>query len=59
VAADDPRSLTEYLKNHGIVVTQKPEGIRVSTHFYNNDEDLQKFVAALKDYRETTPVPQE
>jgi selenocysteine lyase/cysteine desulfurase len=41
------------------MVTQKAEGIRVSTHFYNNNEDIEKLVAALKQYRESTPVPVE
>jgi cysteine desulfurase / selenocysteine lyase len=59
VAADAPRALTEYLRGKGIMVTQKPEGIRVSTHFYNNDQDIERFVAALKEYRESTPVPAE
>lgn len=59
VAQDDPRAVTEYLRNRGIMVTQKDEGIRVSTHFYNNNEDIEKLVAALKQHRETTPVPVE
>lgn len=59
VAADDPRGVTEYLRNKGIMVTQKDEGIRVCTHFFNNDEDIEKFVAALKQHRESTPVPVE
>lgn len=52
VAADDPGGTTEFLRGKGIMVTQKPEGIRVSTHFYNNDEDIEKLVEALKDRRE-------
>ena len=59
VALDDPRAVTDHLRAKGIVVTQKPEGIRVSTHFYNNAEDIEKLVAALKQYRESTPVPVE
>jgi selenocysteine lyase/cysteine desulfurase len=53
VAAANPNGLTEFLRNKGILVTQKPEGIRVSTHFYNNDEDIEKLVAALKEHRES------
>ncbi len=59
VAADDPGGVTEYLRNKGIMVTQKDEGIRVCTHFFNNNEDIEKFVAALKQHRESTPVPVE
>jgi selenocysteine lyase/cysteine desulfurase len=53
VALDDPAEATEFLRGRNIIVTQKPQGIRVATHFYNNDEDLEKLVAALKDYRES------
>ncbi len=54
VAADDPDATTEFLRNKGIMVTQKPEGIRVSTHFYNNDQDIETLVTALKERREST-----
>jgi len=54
VAAEDPGAVTEFLRNKGIMVTPKPEGIRVSTHFYNNDEDIEKLVAALKERRESS-----
>jgi len=57
VAMDNPGGITEYLRGKGVMVTQKPEGIRVSTHFYNNDDDIEKFVTALKQYREAAPVP--
>jgi selenocysteine lyase/cysteine desulfurase len=53
VAVDDPRGTTEFLRAKGIMVTQKPEGIRVSTHFYNNDEDIEKLVTALRARRES------
>ncbi|MEO8358674.1 MAG: aminotransferase class V-fold PLP-dependent enzyme [Vicinamibacteria bacterium] len=51
--------VTEYLRAKGIMVTQKPEGIRVSTHFYNNDDDIEKLITALKNYREADAVPEE
>jgi selenocysteine lyase/cysteine desulfurase len=54
VEVDDPRGATEFLRGRSILVTQKPDGIRVSTHFYNNDEDIEKLVEALQLYRETT-----
>lgn len=58
VAVDDPPGTTEYLRAKGIVVTQKPEGIRVATHFYNSDEDIEKLVDALRERRESV-VPAE
>ncbi|HYO90252.1 MAG TPA: aminotransferase class V-fold PLP-dependent enzyme, partial [Pyrinomonadaceae bacterium] len=48
VAADDHLSLTEDLFSRGIPVTEKPEGIRVSTHLFNNDDDITRLIEALK-----------
>lgn len=59
IAMDDPGAVTEFLRGEGILVTQKPQGIRVSTHFYNNDEDIAKFVDALKKYRDSAATPSE
>jgi selenocysteine lyase/cysteine desulfurase len=47
---DPPRART-FLLEHGVHVTQKPEGVRISTHFYNNEEDVDACVAALVTYR--------
>ncbi len=33
-------------------VTEKPEGVRISTHFYNDEEDVDACVDALVAYRE-------
>lgn len=59
IAMDDPGAVTEFLRGEGILVTQKPQGIRVSTHFYNNDDDIAKFVEALKKYRDGAATPSE
>lgn len=59
IAMDDPGAVTGFLRGEGILVTQKPQGIRVSTHFYNNDDDIAKFVDALKKYRDTAATPSE
>jgi selenocysteine lyase/cysteine desulfurase len=48
VAAVDPKGLTEYLSERGISVTEKPQGIRVSTHLFNNTEEIERLMAALK-----------
>lgn len=53
VAFDQPGEVTDFLRNRGILITEKPEGIRISTHFFNNEEDLEKLLNALKQYRET------
>ncbi len=45
----DPRGVCRGLLERGIHVTRKPEGVRISTHFYNNEEDVDRCVGALKE----------
>ena len=54
VADKEPAGVTQFLKARGIIVSQKPEGIRVSTHFYNNQADIERLVTALKERQEST-----
>ncbi|HET7291894.1 MAG TPA: aminotransferase class V-fold PLP-dependent enzyme [Vicinamibacteria bacterium] len=49
----DPRSACHALLERGIHVTRKPEGVRVSTHFYNNEEDVDRCVQALREHAAT------
>lgn len=51
VATDDPARVARHLSARGVAVTQKPEGIRVATHFFNNGEDIARLVAALDEVR--------
>jgi selenocysteine lyase/cysteine desulfurase len=30
-----------------IIITKKPQGIRVATHFFNNEDDIEQLVEAL------------
>ena len=48
----DPARAREFLLERGVHVTGKPEGVRISTHFYNSEEDVDACVAALVAYRE-------
>jgi selenocysteine lyase/cysteine desulfurase len=48
LAADKPKRLTEYLFSQGISVTEKPQGIRISTHLFNDEEDIARLISALK-----------
>lgn len=50
--ADPPRAVA-FLEEFGVLVTQKPEGIRISTHFYNDESDIDACVRALVEYRRT------
>jgi cysteine desulfurase/selenocysteine lyase len=47
----DPAHVVAHLAERGIHVSPKPQGIRVSTHFYNSAEDVDALVSALRDYR--------
>ena len=51
VEIGDPRGAVRFLKDRGILVTQKPEGVRISTHFYNNETDIETCLAALVEHR--------
>jgi selenocysteine lyase/cysteine desulfurase len=47
----DPADVVAFLNARDIHVTRKPEGIRVATHFYNDDQDVDRLVGALQEYR--------
>jgi selenocysteine lyase/cysteine desulfurase len=40
--------VTELKKKNKIIVSARRKGIRVSTHFYNNEEDVDRLIVALK-----------
>jgi cysteine desulfurase / selenocysteine lyase len=44
VAADDPAKIVNYLAQHNILVTEKPQGFRVSTDFFNNEDDVDQLL---------------
>ncbi|MBU7016352.1 MAG: aminotransferase class V-fold PLP-dependent enzyme [Theionarchaea archaeon] len=43
----NPREVVERLKKQGIIVSSRAGGIRVSTHFWNTIEELEKLLRAL------------
>jgi selenocysteine lyase/cysteine desulfurase len=47
VAAEQPERVVAHLARRGIAVTEKPQGIRVSTHFFNNEADIERFITVL------------
>jgi selenocysteine lyase/cysteine desulfurase len=47
VAVDEPHQVVRKLFQRGVIVTEKPEGIRVATHFFNNEDDIDRLVLAL------------
>jgi selenocysteine lyase/cysteine desulfurase len=46
VVPDPPRTAA-LLRERRIFVTEKPEGLRIATHFYNDESDVDACVAAL------------
>jgi selenocysteine lyase/cysteine desulfurase len=47
VAAENPAQIVSHLASQKILVTEKPQGFRVSTDFFNNEEDIERLVEAL------------
>lgn len=46
VAADNPAAVVKHLAAQKIFVTEKPQGFRVSTDFFNNEEDVERLIEA-------------
>lgn len=44
---EHPQRVVEELKAQGIFVAARRQGVRVSLHFYNNHDDVDRFVEAL------------
>jgi cysteine desulfurase/selenocysteine lyase len=40
-----------HLFRRGIVVTEKPQGIRVATHFFNDEEDIERLIGGMNETR--------
>ena len=47
-----PRGPRAFLRERGVHVTEKPEGVRISTHFYNDEAEVDTCVDALVAYRD-------
>jgi selenocysteine lyase/cysteine desulfurase len=52
VATENPARVVAALAEKKIMVTEKPYGIRVSTDFFNNEDDIEQLIAALHGYRD-------
>jgi cysteine desulfurase/selenocysteine lyase len=45
---DNPQEIVEKLEKTGIVVSARANGIRVSPHFYNTEEEIDRFIEEIK-----------
>lgn len=51
VEAENQDVLVAALGERNVIVTRKPQGIRISTDFFNNEEDIDTLVEALTEIR--------
>jgi selenocysteine lyase/cysteine desulfurase len=51
VEVRDPAAAVARLAERRVVVTEKPQGIRVATDFYNNEKDIERLIEALQSVR--------
>jgi hypothetical protein len=47
VAAENPAGTVAALAEKKVLVTDKPQGFRVATDFFNNEEDVERLIEAL------------
>lgn len=48
VKVKNPEEIAKELFQKGIIVSSRKEGLRISVHIYNNEEDIDKFILELK-----------
>jgi cysteine desulfurase/selenocysteine lyase len=53
VGVDQPDETQVHLREKGVFVTRKPEGLRIATHFFNDESDIEACVATLAKWRES------
>lgn len=51
VAFESPAALVQSLAQKKVLVTEKPQGIRVATDFFNNEDDVENLIEALNQVR--------
>lgn len=49
VAVGEPSRVVGKLAERKIIVTEKPQGIRVATDFFNNEEDIERLIEGLSE----------
>ena len=52
VALENPAQVVTKLAEQSVIVTEKPEGIRVATDFFNNEQDIERLIEGLSKIRD-------
>lgn len=52
VALENQAQVVAQLEERGVIVTKKPEGIRVATHFFNYEQDIERLLEQLRKIRD-------
>ena len=55
--ASKPKEKVEKLHQKGVIVSARMNGIRVSPHFYNTKDDLERFLEYLKEIEDQPSRP--
>jgi selenocysteine lyase/cysteine desulfurase len=51
VPSRNSAGLSAELMKHDIVTSYRDDNVRASFHFYNNDDDVESFIAAMQELR--------
>jgi selenocysteine lyase/cysteine desulfurase len=57
VPSSDAARLQAELMKHDIVTSYRDANVRASFHFYNNDDDVESFIAAMQELRGSLALP--
>jgi cysteine desulfurase / selenocysteine lyase len=52
VQVENPGEVVRQLFRRGVVVTEKPQGVRVATHFFNDQDDIERLIAGMNKTRD-------
>lgn len=55
IADEDPGALAAFLAGRSIITSPRGELLRLSFHYYNDEQDVSSVCDAIRDYRRTAP----